>query len=48
VTANTVTNNTFRNYFVRSANNSGLVKFLGVPLNQTLKKLATSGFEVNS
>jgi len=38
VTANTVTNNTFRKYFVRFAENSGLIKFLGVPLNQTLKK----------
>jgi len=31
----------FRNYFVRFAKNSGLIKFLGVPLNQTLKKPCT-------
>jgi len=31
-------NNTFRNYFLRLVKNSGLIKFLGVPPNQTLKK----------
>ena len=29
--ANTVINNTFRNYFVRFAKNSCLIKFIGVP-----------------
>jgi len=38
-TANTAIKNSFRNYFVRFAKNSGLIKFLGVPLNQTLKNL---------
>ena len=38
MTTNTVINNTFRNYFVRFAQNSGLIKFIGVLLNQTLKK----------
>ena len=30
--------NTFRNYFERFAKKCGLIKFFGVPLNQTLKK----------
>jgi len=38
VIASTVTSNTFRNYFVHFAKNSGLVKFLGAPFNQTLEK----------
>jgi len=37
VTANPVINNTFRNYFERFAKKCGLIKFLGVSLNQTLK-----------
>jgi len=47
VTVNTVINNTFKNYFVRFAKNSGLIKFLIVPLNQTFKKallLTTQGW----
>jgi len=47
VTANTVINNTFRNYFERSAKKCDLIKFLGVPSNQTLKKTGDVTIGVN-
>ena len=47
MTANTVINNTFRNYFERSAKKCDLIKFLGVPSNQTLKKTGDVTIGVN-
>jgi len=43
VTANTIINNTFRKYFARFAENSGLIKFPGVPLIQTSKTTLVMG-----
>jgi len=45
VAANTVTNNTFRNYFKHFAKKMLPHKFLDVPLNQALKKTGCSSWQ---